>query len=227
MANFCHQCAQAVTPEMRACPNCGTTLVDLAAGRVAPPPPPPPFHEELAATWRGFRDGATRMLRPSPYERAPLGPRLGALLIDIVVGFGAFVPGAALVAMGTAAEDEGMMVAGGLTLLLGFLWALYYGFTKDGATGQSIGKRRMGLMVVHLPTARPCTRGQSAVRALVMLLSGLVPGIGWLIEPVAVLVVRDGRRIGDHAADTHVIAVADYATSHSTNHATSADHLAA
>src|SRR5688572_30585754 len=31
MANFCHECAGTVTPSMKACPNCGTRLVQVAA----------------------------------------------------------------------------------------------------------------------------------------------------------------------------------------------------
>lgn len=38
----------------------------------------------------------------------------------------------------------------------------------------------------------------------------LVPVIGWLVEPVIIVVSEDGQRLGDRAAYTQVIAVAEY-----------------
>ena len=210
MANYCHHCAQRVTSIMRACPNCGTTLVDLAPG--VAPLAPRPLPEALAAWWRDFRDGVSESAVPSRYPRAPFGPRLGAALIDAVVALLALVPGMGVVVLGLAANDEDLAVMGAVGVAAGALWTLVYGFTKDGGRrGQSIGKRLTGLMVVHVSSNRPCTRAQSLVRSLVMLACLLVPAVGWLIEPAAVLVVKDGRRLGDKAADTHVIVAADYA----------------
>ena len=156
--------------------------------------------------------GAPTPASASPYARAEPGPRLAAWLIDLVVGLVALVPGATLAAAGYAAdEDEGMMVMGGIVFFVGLCWAVWYGFTKDGVNGgQSIGKRRVGLMVVHLPSDTPCTRAQSAIRALVAIVCNVVPAVGWLIEPVMVLIGEDGRRLGDRAAETQVIAVDEY-----------------
>lgn len=196
---------------MRTCPNCGTRLVDLTGGG-ASAAPGAPFSRELLAYWRGFRAGAVRLAAPSRYPRAPLGPRLIASLIDAVIGWIPLVPAGVVAAMGYAAANEAMMAVGTLTFLVAFAWALYYTLVRDGwGAGQSIGKRQVGLMVVHLQTRRPCTRAQSAIRGLVLLLTIVVlPGVGWLIEPVIVLVMQNGRRLGDHAADTQVIAVADH-----------------
>ncbi|HEU4630487.1 MAG TPA: RDD family protein [Gemmatimonadaceae bacterium] len=148
----------------------------------------------------------------SRYRKAPLGARLGASLLDGLIGTAAWLPGIVLIAMGGAGEGEGIAIVGTLVLVIGFVWALYYSFVKDGwGTGASFGKRAVGLMVVHLPTNQPCTKGQSALRALVLLLLNFVPFIGWLIEPILVLAADDGRRLGDRAADTQVVTVADYA----------------
>ena len=38
----------------------------------------------------------------------------------------------------------------------------------------------------------------------------LIPGIGFLIEPIAAVVTADGRRLGDRLAGTQVIEVGDY-----------------
>jgi uncharacterized RDD family membrane protein YckC len=85
-------------------------------------------------------------------------------------------------------------------------WALFYSFTKDGRPGgQSIGKKAMGLMVVHLQSNQPCSRSQSALRFLVMFLLSLVLGAGWLVELIVLLIEPGGRRLGDFAAGTQVI----------------------
>lgn len=255
MANFCHECAQRVAPTMRACPNCGTALVDIAPRPATATMPPPrqapggytpnlsglhsvpqvpraaqaPHAAHVAQASQAPHashapaPGAPGMppLPPvdtappastSPYARAELGSRLVAALIDFAIGVVALVPGVLLATAGYAAgEDEGTIVMGGITFIVGLGWALWYAFTKDGNNGgRSIGKRRAGLMVVHLPSDEPCTRGQSAIRALVAVICNLVPGVGWLIEPVMVLIGEDGRRLGDRAAETQVIAAADY-----------------
>lgn len=175
--------------------------LDLAAG--APPAPPP---------WDAIR----RVVR---YPKAPLVGRFVAMLIDGVVGV---APGiAAAVALFTSAtwpaRPDGEFNFGplggvfGLALVAAIGWWIYYSFTKDGRRGgQSIGKGAMGLMVVDVNTNQPCTRGASAIRALVMAAVGMFPLIGGLIEPIVVLAAEDGRRLGDRAANTQVISEADY-----------------
>jgi len=91
------------------------------------------------------------------------------------------------------------------------LWAILYGFTKDGRKGgQSIGKELLDLMVVNITTNRPCTQGESALRQLDLCFLQMIPIVGWLVEPIVMLVSKDGRRLGDRAAKTQVIEVSEY-----------------
>ena len=91
-------------------------------------------------------------------------------------------------------------------LVAAVLWGLYYSFAKDGFEGgQSFGKKAVDLMVVNVVTNRPCSLGESFVRGIIQTLLGLIPVVGWLIEPIAILVNDDGRRLGDRAAGTQVI----------------------
>ena len=81
-----------------------------------------------------------------------------------------------------------------------------YAFIKDGlGNGQSLGKRVMGLKVVKVSDGGKCTIALSALRALVGTLIGLLPCIGYFIEPIMVLATDDGRRLADRAAGTMVI----------------------
>jgi len=110
-----------------------------------------------------------------------------------------------------AAESKGGAIVLGLLALPAIAWGFWYSFTKDGRPGgQSIGKKAMGLMVVHLPANLPCSMGQSALRHLVLIGLNLIPYVGWLVEPIVTLSAEGGQRLGDKAAATQVIAVGDY-----------------
>jgi uncharacterized protein (TIGR02145 family) len=95
-----------------------------------------------------------------------------------------------------------------LALIL-YIIPLIYGFIKDGlGKGQSWGKRAMGLMVVHIPTNTPCTKGKSFVRWLISALLSGIPYVCYLtvwIEFILVLATKDGRRLADKVAKTQVI----------------------
>jgi uncharacterized RDD family membrane protein YckC len=146
------------------------------------------------------------------YPKAPLDRRVLASLLDAAIASAPFGIAAVLVAAAAAAAFWGIAIAVGL--LAGapaLVWGAYYGFVKDGqGRGQSIGKKKLGLMVVHLPTNAPCTRSQSALRSLVMGATNLIPYLGWLVEPIVALAAEGGRRLGDQAAGTQVIAVESY-----------------
>ena len=147
--------------------------------------------------------------RKHVYAKASLGARFGAYVIDRIVGMTPVILAAVFGWIFPVAPPNSAV---GIINLLGtFAWAAYYGLTKDGRpNGQSIGKKLCGLMVVNIETNEPCSRAESAERAFIGGLVGIVPLVGWLIEPLVVLVREDGRRIGDHAADTQVIAAEEY-----------------
>ncbi len=190
------------------------TVAELAAmAALQPGPPPlstqpagsPPFsgNSYAADVLTGAGAGAL-------YPKAPLGGRFLAALVDALVMLPAFILGTFL-ALAAAGGSTTLAVLLGLATFAAGLWALIYAFTKDGRPGgQSIGKKMMGLMVVHLETNQPCNRGQSALRYLVMFLLNLVPYIGWLIEPIVLLSAAGGRRLGDSAAGTQVIEATAY-----------------
>ncbi len=190
------------------------TVAELAAMAALPPGPPPlstqpagspPFsgNSYAADVLTGAGAGAL-------YPKAPLGGRFLAALVDALVMLPAFILGTFL-ALAAAGGSTTLAVLLGLATFAAGLWALIYAFTKDGRPGgQSIGKKMMGLMVVHLETNQPCNRGQSALRYLVMFLLNLVPYIGWLIEPIVLLSAAGGRRLGDSAAGTQVIEATAY-----------------
>jgi uncharacterized RDD family membrane protein YckC len=179
----------------------------LLGGSAVPPAPPP-------------RLGTSAGVGPSAvYPKASFGSRFLASLVDTGWCLLFWIPGILLMVVGTAgtfAADASSrftptMGAGAILLAVALCYTIWYSFVKDGTpSGAGKGKQAMGLMVVHLPTGTPCTRGQSAVRQLVMTLLNLVPYVGWLVEPIVALTADGGRRLGDRAADTQVIRTEDY-----------------
>lgn len=183
----------------------------LSAG--APPPLTPGFGAPPGSPRFPANSYAAEVLTGGAvalYPKAPLGNRFIAALLDTLISS---VPAWILVMATIGASQVSGVLAFTVGIVAGVavLWAIYYSFAKDGRPGgQSIGKKTMGLMVVHLPTNQPCSTGQSALRNLVLLGLNLIPYVGWLVEPVVTLAAAGGRRLGDSAAGTQVIAVGDY-----------------
>jgi uncharacterized RDD family membrane protein YckC len=177
-----------------------------------PPPvfPPPPAGWQPAAPVGPPGPGAYAVgLGGAKYPKAPLGARFVAMLIDGLVFGGPAI--AAMIAMVVVHRNDGVVGLLALAMGLFFLAAFVYGFLKDGLRGgQSWGKRAMKLMVVHLPTNLPCSKAQSALRYLVLFGFNFIPYVGWLVEPIVAMADGDGRRLGDRAAGTQVIALSAY-----------------
>ena len=158
------------------------------------------------------------------YRKAPFGIRLLAYFVDgLIAGIPVIVVSIAIYltspiywmgVVGTISSDIPVLALPFLVLsplIISGCWALWYEFTKDGRQGgQSVGKRLMGLMVVHLPTNQPCSKGQSALRNLIPFGLTFVPYIGWLVEPTVTAAGAGGRRLGDMAASTQVISATDF-----------------
>jgi len=95
-----------------------------------------------------------------------------------------------------------------MAIVLYILFPGVYFFIKDGmGEGQSLGKKVMGLKVVKVSDGTKCTMALSALRALIGSIIGILPCIGYFIEPIMVLATSDGRRLADRVAGTMVIDV--------------------
>lgn len=144
--------------------------------------------------------GQFSAIAPTAYPKAALGRRFVASFIDgLVAAAPILVAGLALGIAGEGAQVVALPLLG-----IGGIWSLWYGLTKDGnGRGAGYGKRAMGLTVVQ-QSGQPCTKGQSAIRQLVMAAWGLIPLVGWLVEPIVLIVRPDGKRTGDLLVGTQV-----------------------
>jgi uncharacterized RDD family membrane protein YckC len=164
------------------------------------------------------------------YPKASMGSRFVAMLLDGFIAFGLAIPAIICLVIGIVMasnrctyDEYGNSYSNYsgsvfiLFIVLGallFILPMIYSFIKDGlGKGQSIGKKAMGLMVVHLDDNTPCTKGRSALRQLISSLINIVPYLNILtmwIEPIMVLATEDGRKAADFAAHTQVIELQHY-----------------
>ena len=144
-----------------------------------------------------------------------MGNRFLAALLDGLIGLGLSIPTLIFFALGIAKtesnNDEDEAVGFFLIAFLFYMIPLVYFITKDGlGQGQSWGKRALGLMVLNLENNTPCDKRKSFLRNFISGLIGIIPFVGWLIEPIMVLATEDGRKLGDKAAKTQVIDKKNY-----------------
>jgi uncharacterized RDD family membrane protein YckC len=187
----CPRCQHTNLADAQFCASCGQRLSPVKPPTATPPPSnySQPYSQEALVL----------------YPKASLWPRFLASLVDGLIAGVPVFPGLVLL------ESRSTEVIGMLITMAAAVWCLFYSYTKDGRPGgQSIGKRMNELMVVHLPTNLPCNKTQSAIRTLIMHLTGFVPFIGGFIEPVLVLTTSQGTRLGDRVAKTQVIDVRHY-----------------
>jgi uncharacterized RDD family membrane protein YckC len=125
-----------------------------------PPPPPPPPPPPLTGTYRTDLPGP---LADWP-QRA-----LGGLIdygIPFVITF----------LINVAVDSAGLAV---VVALAGAAWGIYNGYL-NGSTGQSVGKRTVGLKVVGERTGQVIGGGLGIVRSIVHVVDSLICYIGWL-----------------------------------------------
>jgi uncharacterized RDD family membrane protein YckC len=146
------------------------------AGQYGPPPgqhgPPPGYGQQPP---HGY--GPPRPAWVPPELLADWGKRVLASLVDAapIVGFIIVVN-----VLGAAVGDLGFILALSGLLWVGILgyaiWQLY----QQGTTGQTIGKKFIGIKLVAIQTGQPIGFGPAFVRALAHILDGLPFYIGYL-----------------------------------------------
>jgi uncharacterized RDD family membrane protein YckC len=111
----------------------------------------------------------------------PTGPRAGfwqrfaALLIDsIIVG----IVGVIVVVIGVASDSDALIAIGYLLWFVGF--AAYEIYFHGGSSGQTVGKRALGIRVVDFATGGPIGYGRSTIRWVGRIISAFFCYLGFL-----------------------------------------------
>jgi uncharacterized RDD family membrane protein YckC len=119
----------------------------------------------------GFPSAPAYGVAPASGGPAPLGPRLGAYVIDCIIAFIASAIIGGILAVAGAAQ--GFNIAADLVIGFG-----YFGYL-NGVLQQTIGKRVVGLKVVDVNTGGPIGFWRACLRYLVLGLTGLICLLGY------------------------------------------------
>lgn len=146
--------------------------------------------------------------KPSPTgvvttdEYAEWGTRVGAYLID---GLVACVPLVLAFALFAFSSSGSAVVVGVPILIAGFAWALLYKPVFEGRSGQTVGKRMLGIKVVR-EDGRPMSYGPAFARWVVAWVINWVP-FGGVIDDLWPLWDDRNQTLHDKAAKTLVVRV--------------------
>ena len=132
-------------------------------------------------------------------DRAPVGRRVAAGVVDLLVAALCSVPCAAIIELTSSRWDDPRVLAtmGGIALLVTFL----YFVVSTGLFGRTFGMSLFGLRAVDARNALVPTTGQSTRRALFYMLSLATFGLGL----VYAFFDAEGRTAHDHLSGTIVV----------------------
>lgn len=146
------------------------------------PPAQPGYGAPAAPAQPGYQEihhhhyGSTGQL-------AEWGSRAGGYIIDYLIFAGPVFVLYLLSLLLTSSGSGGAAVLGLLFMLVGFalsiaggLWICY----QEGTTGQSIGKRQMGIRLISAQTGQPIGFGMAFVRKLAHIADSFLCYIGFL-----------------------------------------------
>ncbi len=126
--------------------------------------------------------------------RAGFWARLGAQILDSLI---VAVPAVLFFVL----FSQGLAYV--LTIVVSFGYTIYF---EGGPTGQTLGKRALGIRVIDFATGGPLGYGRALLRAVVEIFSGWVLYLGYLW----MLWDREKQTWHDHAANSVVVPVDAY-----------------
>jgi uncharacterized RDD family membrane protein YckC len=137
----------------------------------------------------------------TPSEKVT-GRRVAAGLIDLVILVALFWVFGKL--FGTAESSDGTVSVNlsGLGALAYAIVSLAYFVVLESRTGQTLGKKAMGIRVVSEETGAPPSTGRAVGRTLLRVIDGLFL---YLVGLITIAVSKKDQRIGDMAANTLVV----------------------
>jgi uncharacterized RDD family membrane protein YckC len=117
---------------------------------------------------------------PPPYQGGASGPRAGfwrrfaALFIDgLIIGIVPII----IIIIGSTSKSGGVLVLGYLLYLA--LYVGYFVYYEGGPTGQTIGKRALGIRVIDFNTGGSIGHGRAFLRLIGRIISGWICYLGY------------------------------------------------
>nr|MBA2599801.1 RDD family protein [Actinomycetota bacterium] len=185
-----------------------------------PPGPPPSGPSASQGYPQQYQRGGPSAYGAAPQgssgPRASFGQRLGAWLLDLLI---LIVPLAIIAIIMALAISPGVDestgevdgAAAGISILLWVLISVgafaYYILLEGGATGQTLGKKAVGIRVVSMQTGGPIGYGKAFVRTLIRsFISGNICLLGYLW----MLWDKEKQTWHDKISDSVVVPVSAY-----------------
>ncbi len=186
-------------------------------------PPPPPGAPGQPPVWGAYGPPPAWTAGPPvpPASYASWGSRLGALVLDSLLGFAvALVPLAVGAAVAFADADidpvtddiSGVEALGFVIMGIGFVLALAFDVwnrgLRTGRTGQSLGKKALGIRVVGKNTQQVIGRAAGFGRWAITFAFGVVPYLGaciQLLDGLWPLWDEDNQALHDKVVTTVVV----------------------
>ncbi len=128
------------------------------------------------------------------------GRRILATFVDAIVLGAVFTLLATL--LSGSSTSSGNFSIGVFPTFGFFVLAMVYYIVLEGYTGQTLGKKLLGIKVIREDTEAVPGVGAATIRSLLRLVDGL---FGYLVAFIAVLASRKNQRLVDMAARTLVV----------------------
>lgn len=220
----CVICKKSYTNGAKFCPNDGgqIKLDDKILNLLNVVVPPTPKIEEQKSNYRetqSFSSLESTYQVPKTYNKASLGKRLWAYILDGLITTALFLPSIFFLfdffrEVFMYGDYGGYNIASSEKLIFGIILLILpirYALIKDGiGEGQSYGKSAVDLMVINVNTNEPCTKWNSAGRNILYSIICGIPYVGYLIEIIMIFANPEGRKLSDLGAGTQVINKSDY-----------------
>ena len=208
----CTKCKKEYPDGMKFCPEDGEPIVLL------------PVHETIEVqNISVIRDSISDDSNSETiYKKASIMNRILAFTIDSFIISIISIPALVMYQYWLSATGAAIHLYLYFIFLIPVVWFI---LGKEGfGEGQSPGKKRFKLMMVHLPSNKPCTKSKSAVRWIISALMVFTPYlfieneviffssiiISGLIDPILVISRTDGKRLADFFLDLQVINAGEF-----------------
>ena len=132
-----------------------------------------------------------------------VGRRIGAAVVDVLVLAIVFLLAGVAFGGAEAGDGQASVRLEGAQALVYFAIVLIYYFAAEAATGQTLGKRVLGLRVVRLDGS-PAGAGAIALRTILRVVDSLP--FAYIVGLIVMLATPSKQRVGDLAAGTVVVA---------------------
>ncbi len=208
----CTKCKKEYPDGMKFCPEDGEPIVLL------------PVHEAIEVQINsGIPDSTSDDSKSEPiYKKASIMNRISAFSIDSFIISIISIPALVMYQYWLSATGAAIHLYLCFIFLIPVMWFI---LGKEGfGKGQSPGKKRFKLMMVHLPSNTPCTTLRSAGRWFLLVLMAFMPyllmmklsvfvfllAVAVLIDPIVVIIRGDGKRIADLLLGLQVINASEF-----------------